>query len=437
MKTYPAITFMLIFFMTFKANSQTANNFSDCNKAGCHISQLNHDYIHSPVEDDCMICHETNSSNHPVVDKNDFKLTSKVPELCLDCHDMDDTIMNVHSPFSDGECLSCHTPHGSENEMFLIESGADLCLQCHDSYSEKKFIHGPVAGGMCSACHNPHYSSNENLLLREGQDVCLFCHTQKKEIQNKASVHKPFLEGCMRCHTPHASEAKYLMAVDVPELCYTCHQTVEVSLDKKSEVHGPFQVGGKCYLCHDAHVSDFSPLLQAKEQDICFQCHNKKLQNGEYTIRDIERCVKSKFSHEPVVSSGCSACHAAHTPDNFFLLSAAFPTGSYTEGKAENFAHCFDCHDPALMEEETGTASNFREGERNMHFVHVNREKARNCTTCHNIHGSKYPHLVAEKVPFGKWEMPMNFKKTDNGGSCQTGCHKFLEYDRTAVTVSK
>jgi len=425
------LTLTLISFMTIQIQAQTANNFSDCNRTGCHTSQLKNSYVHSPVEDDCLTCHQTNASQHPVVNKKEFTLISKIPELCWDCHEMDHAGMKMHSPFSEGECLSCHNPHSSENEGLLTVSGGELCLPCHDSYTEKSFVHGPVAAGMCSACHDPHYSSHENLLLQHDQDVCLFCHTEKKEIQNKASVHKPFLEGCMRCHTPHASEAKYLMAVDVPELCYTCHQTVEVSLDKKSEVHGPFQVGGKCYLCHDAHVSEFPPLLQANEQELCFQCHNKKLQNGERSIRDIEKSVKSKYSHEPVVSSGCSACHAAHTPDNFFLLSAAFPTGSYTEGKAENFAHCFDCHDAALMEEETSTVSAFRDGKRNLHYVHVNREKARNCNTCHDVHGSKYPHLVAEKVPFGKWEMPMNFKKTSNGGSCQTGCHKLLVYDRT------
>ena len=141
--------------------------------------------------------------------------------------------------------------------------------------------------------------------------------------------------------------------------------------------------------------------------------------------------MNAKNIHAPVSDPGCSACHAAHTPDNFFLLSAAYPTGSYSDGKKENFAHCFDCHDPALMEEvETTSATSFRDGNKNLHYVHVTREKSRNCTTCHDIHGSKYTYLVAEKVPFGKWEMPMKFSVTGTGGSCLTGCHKKLSYSR-------
>jgi hypothetical protein len=79
---------------------------------------------------------------------------------------------------------------------------------------------------------------------------------------------------------------------------------------------------------------------------------------------------------------------------------------------------------------QTSNETNFRDGTRNLHYVHVNREKARNCTTCHDIHGSKYVHLIAEKVAFGKWEMPMKFDVNETGGSCSTGCHKKLNYNR-------
>lgn len=169
-----------------------------------------------------------------------------------------------------------------------------------------------------------------------------------------------------------------------------------------------------------------------KEEKLCFKCHNKKISRNGKTVKDIEEKVtKAKFAHEPVAEDGCSVCHEAHTPDNYFLLSGAFPSGSYGEGTVESFAHCFDCHDAALMEEkETVTATKFRNGNENLHYLHVNREKARNCTTCHDIHGAKYPHIIAEKVPFGKWEMPMKFKYDKDGGSCQTGCHKKLKYNR-------
>jgi len=76
---------------------------------------------------------------------------------------------------------------------------------------------------------------------------------------------------------------------------------------------------------------------------------------------------------------------------------------------------------------ETDEATGFRNGERNLHWVHVNKKtKGRTCRTCHEVHASKRPRLVAESVPFGKrgWRLPLNFEKTETGGSCQPGCHR-------------
>ena len=46
------------------------------------------------------------------------------------------------------------------------------------------------------------------------------------------------------------------------------------------------------------------------------------------------------------------------------------------------------------------------------------------------MHGSQNEHLVAGKVKFGNWEMPLNYNANENGGSCQTGCHSEKKYDR-------
>lgn len=49
---------------------------------------------------------------------------------------------------------------------------------------------------------------------------------------------------------------------------------------------------------------------------------------------------------------------------------------------------------------------------------------------CHGIHGADNPHLIADKVKFGQWKMPLNYKVTENGGSCLPGCHATKEYSR-------
>ena len=37
---------------------------------------------------------------------------------------------------------------------------------------------------------------------------------------------------------------------------------------------------------------------------------------------------------------------------------------------------------------------------------------------------------MRDSVPYGNWTMPINFKRTETGGSCAPGCHKAFAYDR-------
>lgn len=414
----------------FPTRAQDSTSQIRCADSGCHLGLINLRFIHPVVEDDCLTCHIKKNKEHPGGRDNEFTLVAKVPELCYQCHEIGRGMKHKHVPVAAGECCTCHNEHGAIYENLLKEQ--DVCINCHEMDPEAKFVHGPVAGKMCNACHDPHMSDHKDLLITGSKEICLFCHEAKKQIQEMQSVHAPFREDCMDCHNPHFSSAKYLLIEDVPGMCFACHEQVEVDLKNKSEVHGPFQEGNKCYLCHNAHVSKNDYLLQDEEKKLCFSCHNKKIQKGDRIIKNIEeRVLDFKVVHAPVEGAGCSSCHAAHTPDNFFLLADAFPKGSYAEGKIENFAHCFDCHETELFTDSTTTAAtNFRDADRNLHFVHLNREKARNCTTCHETHGTSYPHLIVSEVPFGKWNMPMSFKQLEDGGSCLTGCHKELNYHR-------
>nr|MDA3952452.1 OmpA family protein [Bacteroidales bacterium] len=75
-------------------------------------------------------------------------------------------------------------------------------------------------------------------------------------------------------------------------------------------------------------------------------------------------------------------------------------------------------------------ATNFRNGNVNMHYLHINGEKGRSCNTCHDVHGTKGKFLISDKVLFGNWEMDMNYVVKEFGGSCATGCHAEEEYNR-------
>ena len=57
-------------------------DFSNCSTKGCHLTQTEHDIVHTPVGEDCMTCHQTDSKEHPIEDEKEFSLNATIPELC-------------------------------------------------------------------------------------------------------------------------------------------------------------------------------------------------------------------------------------------------------------------------------------------------------------------------------------------------------------------
>jgi predicted CXXCH cytochrome family protein len=135
--------------------------------------------------------------------------------------------------------------------------------------------------------------------------------------------------------------------------------------------------------------------------------------------------------HGPIADGKCTPCHEPHGGPNAKLLVREFPVTPYVPYTDQEYALCFGCHKRDLVQyADTSFATGFRDGERNLHFVHVNQPKGRNCVLCHDVHGGTSPKLIAASVPFGKWSLPIKFVKTDTGGSCAPGCHKPQVYDR-------
>ena len=140
----------------------------------------------------------------------------------------------------------------------------------------------------------------------------------------------------------------------------------------------------------------------------------------------------SEFPHGPVADGDCVACHDPHASPNFRVLKERYPRRYYAPFSFRSYGLCFTCHDkPFILNEETDWLTGFRDGHRNLHFLHVNRkEKGRKCTNCHDIHASIKPKHIRETSVFGTWEMELLFEKTETGGSCDPGCHEQRSYDR-------
>ena len=452
---------------TKAARPTTAVVAGGCVTAQCHANVKAYKVLHGPVNvNACDACHKIDD-----VSKHTFLLSRRPQEVCTFCHKVETGDAKfVHKPVSTGECLGCHDPHGGTTAKF-IRGGAmkDLCAKCHkDVVGTKKMVHGPVAAGACEACHAPHAAKYPKLLVAEGKTLCLSCHKEMGEqLAKSKSIHKPVAEGeCSQCHDPHASD--FTMQTKAPplQLCTSCHEhdKVKQAAQDAKYKHSAVTTAAACLNCHTSHGANLAKLMKAQPATLCLKCHDKPIEittpvastgpsstqtaatTGRAgtqaattqpvvtrTVAGVAEILDPKLSkHGPVKEGNCGGCHNVHGSDVAKLLAKPFPDTFYTSFALDKYSLCFSCHDQRLVElQTTAGLTGFRNGERNLHFVHVNKaDKGRTCRACHDTHASAQPMHVRTGVPYGKWELPLNFKKTDTGGSCLPGCHQQFGYDR-------
>lgn len=422
-------------------------SFADsCVTAQCHpaIGALKNP--HQPVkEGDCSSCHRQKVKEHPVKGGRSFELTAKGGALCGQCHDAMGKKQVVHAPLQDGDCVSCHKPHGGGGR-FLLDVGEDqsgLCLGCHDPAPFKQaFMHGPVVLGACTKCHDPHESAEKALLQGPVRELCLKCHADfAKAMEEARIVHPPVkIKPCTSCHDPHGSSTALLLGKKMPDLCTGCHVTVGKNLAEAKVPHKPVQQEGSCGICHSTHFAKAKRLLTGDEKSVCLGCHDTdKL--GTPPLKNIRKELEGKkYLHGPISKGSCSACHDPHGSDNFRMLKGKYPAALYEQFKEKEGTYdlCLKCHEKnMLLFAETTLYTKFRNGNRNLHFVHVvGKRKGRTCRVCHEPHASDGEKLISkEGTQFGNWKIPLNFKITPTGGGCTPGCHRTFRYDREKPVV--
>jgi predicted CXXCH cytochrome family protein len=246
-------------------------------------------------------------------------------------------------------------------------------------------------------------------------------------------MHPVAEEACDNCHEstgeshPQEGVKGFSLMDRLPDLCFYCHE----EFSPQQHAHPPYDQG-ECLSCHDVHGSSEASLLQLPEQELCLSCHNKEYVTDSTKTVNIRPLVKGKvLVHSAIEGGGCIQCHLSHGSDYRALLMDVYPEEDYVPSRTDNFGLCFLCHDTDLIDaEETEWGTNFRNGIRNLHQLHINGNKGRNCRLCHNLHGSATSFLIEERVAFGNWEMNMNFVPAENGGSCLPGCHGLQTYER-------
>ncbi|MEJ2244791.1 MAG: cytochrome c3 family protein [Acidobacteriota bacterium] len=146
---------------------------------------------------------------------------------------------------------------------------------------------------------------------------------------------------------------------------------------------------------------------------------------------------RSEYVHKPVVDRECGDCHEPHGSDYYRLLVKRYPPEFYAPFDISNYDLCFSCHrEDIVLIEETENLTDFRNGETNLHYLHVNMpERGRTCRSCHATHASNEPKHLRKQVPFGGWGIPILLEKTETGGGCSPGCHDARAYDRIKPVI--
>lgn len=410
----------------------------DCLSSGCHSQQVKHTFLHGPTAvSACDACHEYQDPA-----KHAFVMKRPGRQLCDFCHiDKTGTEGPVsHQPFAKGDCSSCHDPHGSETRQMLKRATIpELCVSCHKDALNGSHAHKPAAED-CTKCHKSHTADHQKLLKMPGRDLCLSCHQDvAKVVAGSSHQHKPMEGDCLQCHKPHASDEVKILKASPKDLCTSCHKPIGETMAAATHPHGAATDPRSCLNCHTPHGSDHVKQLLKEPVDTCMTCHDKPIVVSKTkTVAATRELTAAAFhKHGPIEKGDCAGCHDVHGGKNDGLLAQVYEKSFYQPYSETAYALCFKCHDRALVttvapEKETG----FRNGSNNLHAVHVNKtSQGRSCRACHTVHASRFETMIADKVTFGEWTLPINYNKTASGGSCAPGCHRPAQYDRVKAVV--
>lgn len=365
----------------------------------------------------------------------------------------------MHEPFKMGACQICHIPKGNNPAALVKGNIHEICYECHKTKYTKPFDHKPVKEGKCTACHDPHQSDTPKMLKGDSiNTTCLKCHDKVNGVQgvtkfitmNGKYRHKAAEKSCLECHDPHTSNYQPLMKKEVGlEFCLDCHSSIKDRRDMRKWINNARYKHGavgeskkKCLECHDPHSSDHPNILKKDSVQMCLSCHDKSLkadEDGGTLMNMAEHLRNNPNWHKPIREAdakdgGCGACHEPHGSDNFSILKKSFTKNFYADLENKDF-FCFKCHKESKIAEQFTTndeITKFRDGDVNLHYLHVNDRKGRACRACHDEHASKNKHLIRDFTDFNSVKFPLRYVDAPSGGSCAPACHKKFDYDRSS-----
>jgi predicted CXXCH cytochrome family protein len=302
--------------------------------------------------------------------------------------------------------------------------------------------HSPYQDGDCSLCHKNNDRSDPGPINKQVNVLCLDCHDDFAKVMARKYSHDPARVNCTTCHNPHNSKYPHLLVEESGALCLSCHTAISNQMATATVKHDAMTTGAKCLNCHNPHAASVEHLLTRLPYDQCVGCHGQDGvtdHQGRVLTNMKKLLAENPHQHGPVADKDCSACHLPHGGDNFRLLTKAYPAEFYSPYDPKLYALCFDCHEESMIKEpKTITLTKFRNGDENLHYVHVNKdERGRTCRACHEVHASKQDHQIRDAVPYGHtgYLLKINFTQTPTGGTCARTCHVTRSYTNSVVTL--
>ncbi len=191
--------------------------------------------IHKPVAaKQCAQCH--NEAGSP----NALKTKKQGLDTCRGCHG---EVVNqalganrLHWPVADKvACLNCHGPHATREPKLVKGPMTKVCGSCHADtiLRQAKSVtkHPPIEQGDCTSCHSPHGSNNAFLFVAATQiEMCGACHDYAQHTGHPIGAkaidprNKNLSLDCESCHRAHGTSSKHFTHGDAGgELCVQCH----------------------------------------------------------------------------------------------------------------------------------------------------------------------------------------------------------------------
>lgn len=298
--------------------------------------------------------------------------------------------------------------------------------------------HAPYEMGECGICHTGDDPADPGPVEGSVTELCYGCHEAIEQAMKQSRVaHAAVEDDCTYCHNPHNAAFRKLLIAESPKLCADCHEDVWAEATESPVRHASVESGDGCLNCHSPHASNVDSLLKGLAYDLCVDCHSEDGlldEQGRELTGFGSLLAANPVVHGPIAARDCSGCHTPHGGQIFRLLVTRYPEKFYAPFDPKNYELCFSCHNEEVVSaERTTTLTGFRDGDQNLHFVHVNKaDRGRTCRACHEVHAAPQEHLVRDGVPYGKsgWVLKINYTRAPNGGSCAKTCHGELSYDR-------